>query len=113
MRSTAAAARRTPNRTSGHTPARARPRPLEQATTRIVNDRRWVHRNQLELGMYVAELDRPWIETRFMFQGFRIDSHQTLRAVQDACEYACVETEKLASVPTRSTYRMVGPPPRV
>ena len=88
------------------------PRPIEQTATRVVNDRRWVHGNQLELGMYVAELDRPWIETRFMFQGFRIDSFETLRAVQDACEYACVETQKLARVSTASVHRMVGPSAR-
>ena len=93
-------------------PARRVPRPIEQTVTRVVNDRRWVHRNQLELGMYVAELDRPWIETRFMFQGFRIDSYETLREVQDACEYACVETEKVARVSSRSTHRLVGPPPK-
>ena len=88
---------------------RATPRPIEMSATRVVSDRRWMHRNQLELGMYVAELDRPWIETRFMFQGFRIDSHETLRAVQDACEYACVETEKLARVPARSAHRPLRP----
>ena len=105
MRTSAAARRRS-------TAARRAPRPSAETVTRVVSDRRWVHRNQLELGMYVAELDRPWIETRFLFQGFRIDSHETLRAVQDACEYARVETEKVARVPTGSVHRLVGPPPK-
>ncbi|MEO5573352.1 MAG: DUF3391 domain-containing protein, partial [Gammaproteobacteria bacterium] len=26
-------------------------------------------------GMYVYDLDRPWIETPFLFQGFSIDSY--------------------------------------
>ena len=89
------------------TARRPAPRPIRDVATRIVNDRRWVHRNQLELGMYVAELDRPWLETRFLFQGFRIDSIETLHAVQDACEYACVETEKLARVSAASRHRPV------
>ena len=101
---TQAAARRTATR-----PVQ---RPMDHVATRIVNDRRWVHRNQLELGMYVAELDRPWLETRFMFQGFRIDSIETLRAVQDACEYACVETEKLARTSAASRHRPVARSPR-
>jgi Domain of unknown function (DUF3391) len=25
---------------------------------------------ELEFGMYVSELDRPWTETPFLFQGF-------------------------------------------
>ncbi|MEM7292997.1 MAG: DUF3391 domain-containing protein, partial [Pseudomonadota bacterium] len=29
-----------------------------------------VHVSELKLGMYVRELDRPWEETSFMFQGF-------------------------------------------
>ncbi|MDQ2070799.1 DUF3391 domain-containing protein, partial [Natronospira bacteriovora] len=27
----------------------------------------------LKVGMYVAELDRPWIDSPFLFQGFRIE----------------------------------------
>lgn len=83
-------------------------RPAPTVTTRVVRDSRWIHRNQLEIGMYVAELDRPWSETSFMFQGFTIDSPETLAAVQDACEYVLVESEKLARVASNSTYRFVG-----
>ena len=83
-------------------------RPTAKVSTRIVASKRWVHRNQLELGMYVNELDKPWEETRFMFQGFVIDSYDTLRAVQDSCEYANVQTDKLAMVSSNSTHRLVG-----
>lgn len=83
-------------------------RPPASITTRIVRNSRWVHRNQIELGMYVAELDRPWSETRFMFQGFIIDSRELLEQVQDACEYALVESEKLARISSNSPCRLVG-----
>ena len=83
-------------------------RPTASVTTRVVRDSRWIHRNQLEIGMYVAELDRPWSETRFMFQGFTIDSRATLEAVQDAAEYVLVESEKVARISSNSTYRLVG-----
>jgi len=79
-----------------------------KVSTHVVPTKRWVHRNQLELGMYVNELDKPWEETRFLFQGFVIDNYETLRAVQDACEYANVQTEKLAQVSSNSTHRLVG-----
>jgi len=94
------------NRSSRKTSASTRP--PESITTRIVRDSRWVHRNQIELGMYVAELDRPWSETRFMFQGFVIDSRELLDQVQESCEYALVESEKLARISSNSTYRLVG-----
>ena len=84
------------------------PRPAPAVTTRLVRDRRWIHRNQLEVGLYVAELDRPWSETSFLFQGFRIESLSTLAAVQEACEYVLVESEKLARVPSRGSHRLVG-----
>ena len=66
--------------------------------TRTVRIRRWVPSDQIEQGMYVIELDRPWLETPFMFQGFRVDSPETLAAVREACDRALVETEKLTTV---------------
>lgn len=77
-------------------------------STRIVADKRWIHRNQLELGMYVNELDKPWEATSFMFQGFLIDSYDTLRKVQESCEYANVQMEKMALVSSKSVNRLVG-----
>jgi hypothetical protein len=32
-----------------------------------------IETSHLQVGMYVAELDRPWLETPFLFQGFRIE----------------------------------------
>jgi len=73
-------------------------RSTDRVFTRVVKETRWVHRNQLEIGMYVSELDRPWTETSFMFQGFEIDSPEVLDQVRESCEYAFVQTEKLARV---------------
>lgn len=83
-------------------------RPTAAVTTRIVAETRWVHRNQIEMGMYVNELDRPWTETRFMFQGFKIDTPEMLLAVQESCEYANVQTEKVARISSNSAQRLVG-----
>ena len=32
--------------------------------------------------MYVAELDRPWLDSPFLFQGFSIESPDQLAALQ-------------------------------
>lgn len=71
-------------------------RPFDKVSTRVIAEKRWLHRDRLTIGMYVNELDRPWIETSFLFQGFTIDTPEILIAVQESCEYAYVQTEKLA-----------------
>jgi putative nucleotidyltransferase with HDIG domain len=52
--------------------------------------------SQLSLGMYVTELDRPWLESPFMFQGFVIESPDQLAALQECCEYVFVDDTRLA-----------------
>jgi len=64
--------------------------------TRVVKTSRWIHNNDLKLGMYVRELDCAWEETQFMRQGFVVDNPHLLRDVQDVSEFVCIETEKLS-----------------
>ena len=49
---------------------------------------------ELRLGMYVAELDRPWLETPFLFQGFEITSEEELEDLKRYCKYVYIETER-------------------
>ncbi len=58
-------------------------------TTRL--KRRQVDVSQLEIGMYVCEVDRPWRETPFLFQGFPLLTVQDIRAVQDCCQYVFID----------------------
>ncbi len=76
--------------------------------TQVVCSTRWIHRNELEVGMYVNELDVPWEKTRFMFQGFYIDNNELLFQVQDACEYVSVQTEKLAKISRKQPCQVVS-----
>lgn len=46
---------------------------------------------RLRLGMYVAELDRPWLETPFLFQGFIVDTEEDLAQLREYCEYVFVD----------------------
>ncbi len=80
--------------------------PSVKTTEQFVKTKRWVHRNQLKVGMYVSELDKPWEETRFMFQGFVIDSRALLEEVQNTSEYVQVDAEKWAAVSSNSTNRL-------
>jgi putative nucleotidyltransferase with HDIG domain len=52
----------------------------------------------LKLGMYVAELDRPWLDTPFLFQGFRLEREEDLEQIRKICRYVYVDVD-LSSVP--------------
>ena len=49
---------------------------------------------ELKLGMYVEELDRPWLGTPFMFQGFEITSQALLAKVQQIAEHVYVMPDR-------------------
>lgn len=40
-----------------------------------------LHVSQLKVGMYVAQLDRPWLETPFLMQGFLIENQDDIAAI--------------------------------
>ena len=47
--------------------------------------------------MYVAELDRPWTDTPFMFQGFVLATEQQLDALRRYCKTVFIDTERGAA----------------
>ena len=49
----------------------------------------------LQLGMYVTELDRPWLESPFLFQGFFLTTEEHIRYVKDVCEYVYLDTTRV------------------
>ena len=54
--------------------------------------------DHLQIGMAVIELDRPWIDSPFLLQGFTISSESDIRALQEHCEYVYIDpaTSKVA-----------------
>lgn len=52
--------------------------------------------SDLRKGMYVSELDRPWKETPFLFQGFEVKDESMLAEVKNLCEFVYVETDYIA-----------------
>lgn len=45
----------------------------------------------LKIGMKVVELDRPWLETPFILQGFSIESLEEIDQISGYCEYVYIE----------------------
>lgn len=69
-------------------------RPVEK---KLLRER--VLSKDLAIGMYVVELDRPWIETPFLFQGFLISSAEEIKQLQEHCEYVFIDvTQTTVSV---------------
>jgi HD-GYP domain-containing protein (c-di-GMP phosphodiesterase class II) len=48
----------------------------------------------LKLGMYVTRLDRPWLETPFLFQGFYANSDKDLSDLRQHCRFVFIDDEK-------------------
>lgn len=50
--------------------------------------------SQLRFGMYIHELDRPWTDTPFMFQGFVLNNEKQFEALKKYCKSVVIDTEK-------------------
>jgi putative nucleotidyltransferase with HDIG domain len=78
---------------------------------------RKINTQELDLEMFVSRLDRPWLETPFPLQGFRIQSERDLELLRRYCEYVYVDTAEAdpwdASTQVRKGRLSPGtPPPR-
>jgi HD-GYP domain-containing protein (c-di-GMP phosphodiesterase class II) len=56
--------------------------------------RKKIDARDLRLGMYVAELDRPWLETSFLFQGFEVKSNQIREKIVSMCKYVWIDVQR-------------------
>ena len=48
----------------------------------------------LQQGMYVTNLDRPWIDTPFLIQGFLIRDEEEINLLKKYCEHVFIDTDK-------------------
>jgi len=49
---------------------------------------------ELQYGMYIGALDRPWVETPFTFQGFMLQSPEELELLKSYCRFVFVDPDK-------------------
>lgn len=47
--------------------------------------------------MFVAELDRPWVDTPFLFQGFLVEDEGQVATLRRFCEFVTVDYERSAA----------------
>ncbi len=66
----------------------------DNAVSQITASRRYqVASESLQLGMFIAELDRPWLDTPFLLQGFLADSQVEIDTLRKCCSYVYVDLE--------------------
>src|SRR5688572_10259988 len=73
--------------------------------------RKQVTVGELQFGMFVAELDRPWTETPFMFQGFHLRTDKQLEALKKHCKHVFIDperTEKSEPRPPPAEFKIRG-----
>jgi HD-GYP domain-containing protein (c-di-GMP phosphodiesterase class II) len=60
----------------------------------VLSYKKEVPTEALRVGMYVIELDRPWTETTFPFQGFPITSREQIEQLQSYCKRVYIDPER-------------------
>lgn len=59
--------------------------------------------------MYVSRLDRPWIGTPFLFQGFRLESPEQIAELRQHCKFVFVDKDKSILQNVRSKFIATSP----
>ena len=77
-----------------------------------------VNVENLALGMYVTELDRPWLESPFLFQGFFLTTQKHIDAVSDVCDFVFIDTTRIIEkepeyLQEETRKNIVYPPPPI
>ena len=65
-----------------------------------------IYTAELKLGMFVADLDRPWVDTPFLLQGFLITDQSQIVELRKHCEFVIVDR-------ARSTGKEFAPAPAI
>ncbi len=69
-----------------------------------------INSSELQVGMYVSGLDRPWLEVPFPVQGFRIESPEDILNIQKYCKYVYVDSTKSAIPAIKAKHKATDRP---
>ncbi len=53
-----------------------------------------VNINQLQIGMYICELDRPWLETPYPLQGFVLETEADIQGLLSHCKFVYIDVRR-------------------
>ena len=75
-----------------------------------------IHISELQIGMYVSKLDREWIDTPFLMQGFLVENLDDIETICEYCEHVWIDAlvdrwvphhERSAPTPSSSKKRYI------
>jgi HD-GYP domain-containing protein (c-di-GMP phosphodiesterase class II) len=68
-------------------------KPATQQAPRFINETEltYVRAENISLGMYVAKLDCPWLDSPFKLQGFNVTTQRELQALRSHCHHVYVD----------------------
>ncbi len=66
----------------------------------------------LEIGMYVSALDKPWSQTPFLLQGFYITSPQDIVELERHCKHVYIDVYQSRTSTDHSNARVISGQPR-
>ena len=72
-----------------------------------------IHISELKIGMFVSKLDRPWLETPFLMQGFTIESLDDIDAVAEYSQYVWVDAVSEEWVPPEERATLKSPTKKI
>lgn len=58
-----------------------------------------IHISELKIGMFVSKLERPWLETPFLMQGFVVESLDDIDAISEYSQYVWIDAVREEWVP--------------
>lgn len=73
--------------------------------------RRKLNISELVIGMYVAELDKPWEQSSFLFQGFIIENDEDIAKLHDECQFVFIDEIRSTSASLKATPRPIAARP--
>lgn len=50
-----------------------------------------IHVSDVQLGMYISKLDRDWLDSPFLMQGFLVESLDDIEVLADLCEHVWID----------------------
>lgn len=53
-----------------------------------------VNAPDIQIGMFIADLDRPWIDTPFLLQGFLVEDEEQLRQLRQHCQWVLIDPHR-------------------
>ncbi|MFT4517986.1 MAG: HD-GYP domain-containing protein (c-di-GMP phosphodiesterase class II) [Halioglobus sp.] len=65
--------------------------------------------SELDFGMFVSALDRDWLETPFVTQGFLIEAQEDLDRVREICEYVYIDSRRGRALNPSVKLTSIGP----